>query len=127
MQQEKKISAYTFWPVVLLTLAGLIYFGGAAYQKYFGASVTAVVTAPAYNCDTRPRLPVRIGTQPQLMRLGRRACYDQRYTVGKVLQLKLHPFTGRIMADTAIPEVYFVTLLAVVVLAGRKRKSITSF
>jgi hypothetical protein len=127
MQKEKKIPAYI--TVLLALLSGwlIIYFGAGAYQKYAGRNLNAVVTGAPYNCDTRPRLPVKINNTPRQMRIGRRACADGRYTVGKIIQVKLHPITGGIMDDTSIPEVYLLAGIVLLVLAGVKRKNTINF
>ncbi|WP_295128943.1 hypothetical protein [uncultured Chitinophaga sp.] len=125
MRNERTYRWYIYVAVTLVAGWLLIYFGGAAYEKYFGSNVMATVVAPPYNCDTRPRVSVSINGTTKQMRLGRKACYEQRYTVGSVWPVKLHPVTRGIMDDTAVPEVYFLVLCGIVIYGGIKRKSYT--
>lgn len=127
MQKEKKIPGYITLLLVLLTVWLVVYFGAGAYQKYAGRNLNAVITGEPYNCGTRPRLPVTIKDTPRQMRISRRACADGRYTVGKIIQVKLHPITGGIMDDTSIPEVYLLATIVLMVLAGVKRKNSINF
>jgi hypothetical protein len=125
MHNRRTSRWYIYVTVVLIGGWLLVYFGAAAYQKHFGHTVTARVVAPPYNCDTRPRVSVNINGIVKQMRLGRRACYENRYTVGSMWPVKLHPVTGGIMDDTSVPEVYFFVLCGIVVYGSTKRKRYT--
>ena len=107
--------------IVLVAAWALVYFGAGAREKYYGHFRTAIVTTPPYNCDTRPRMMVKVQDAACEMRPGARACYDGRYKRGDTLHVKIHPITRGVMDDTGVPELYFGTLLGAVVFFGVRR------